>query len=119
MNDDAKRAEARRLLSATGVWSLNYEPPVVRLLWALGIHVPLPHFASFRYNAVLFAVTITVGGSVAARLIEGSFLRRPLQLGFLEIAVLGVLAGLWTARYYADGRRRYGLPTWRELQARG
>jgi hypothetical protein len=118
MNDDAKRTEALRLLAATDIWSLNYEPPIVRLLWALGIHVPLPHFASFRYNAVFFALTITVGFSLASRLIAGSFLRRPLPLGLLEIAVISALVGLWTARYYADGRRRFGLPMWQELQAR-
>lgn len=110
-----KRETALRLLAATGMWRSNYEPPLVRLLWRCGVEVPPPHFMSFRNNAVIFGTAFAIVFSVVRRLIEGPDNSRSLVAGLLELVVLGALFGLLMAGIIERAKRKYRLPTWREL----
>ena len=119
MESNAKRSTALNLLAATGMSRNNYAPSALRVLWRLGVDAPPPHFASFAANAFVFGSFFAVSYGLTVRLIDGSAAFRSPGLALLRIAISAVCFGVAMASYYAYGRRRYGLPFWRDLDHRG
>ena len=99
-----KREAAMKLLSATGIWPNYYAPPIVRLMWRLGLDVPPPHFGSFWGNAVvmgaLFAILWGVFMWVA---LWSSQQHLPWPLALAGAGAAGIMFGLGMASYYAYG----------------
>jgi hypothetical protein len=115
METNQQREAALKLLASTGILRSNYEPPLLRLLWRLGLNVPPPHFASFWGNAVVSGVFFAVGwGSLMWFLLWS---RQGMSLAVFLVAaiVAGVLFGATMAGYYSYGKRKHALPSWREL----
>ncbi|MFZ6755548.1 DUF6404 family protein, partial [Undibacterium sp. Dicai25W] len=50
MNCSRKRGAALKLLESIGISRSNYAPPLVRLLWRVGIDIPPPHFGGIFTN---------------------------------------------------------------------
>ena len=115
MTLDPRRTVALKLLAATGMWRSNYEPPLLRVLWWLGIDAPPPHFATFAQTALVSGTGFAFCFSLVMWLIEGSQSAKPLWAMLLKVAISSVLFGLFMARYYAYGRVKYALPRWSEL----
>ena len=113
--ESEKRRAALNRLAATGMWRSTYSPPMVRLLWLFGVDAPPPHFGTFGYNAVLSGASFAIGFSLAIRLIEGSRPGKSLWALILEVVLASIFFGWYMARFYADGRRKYGLPSWSEF----
>ena len=114
MKSNPQRETALRLLAATGMRRSHYEPPLVRLLWRLEIDVPPPHFAPFAGSALL------AGGlfALAWGLLTWFFVWPGLSAtaSLVACVVAGALFGIGLAGYYAHGRQRFRLPSWRSLQ---
>lgn len=115
MTTSPKREAALKLLSTTDIWKANYAPFGIRLLWRLGFDCPPPHFAGF-WSAfwsfgLYFGLSIGLFMWVFASYSGGSDLRFVL----FRAAVSGLGFGLFMAAYYAYGRRKYGLPLWKDL----
>jgi len=115
MSVHGKRDAALKILASTGIWRSSYVPPLLRLLWRLGLDVPPPHFATFwnnvLYNGSLFAVFWgLLMWFIPWFREERSLLRVLVLAGFM-----GVFFGLWMAAYYARGRRKYNLPSWKDF----
>lgn len=116
MKTNQRREAALKILASTGMRPSDYLPPVLRLMWLLGLDVPPPHFASFWLNTIVcggafgfawgaimwFMTWARQGGSIPALLIA------PI--------IAGVLFGALMAVLYASGRRNYHLPSWHDLQ---
>lgn len=115
MTFESRRAHALQLLAATGIWRSNYEPPMLRALWKLGMQVPPPHFVPF-WTMVLFA-SAWFGVAWGAIMWFTNWSRQGLPLAYALImaALAGLLFGLAMALYYARGRRKHGLPAWDAL----
>jgi Family of unknown function (DUF6404) len=115
MNTNTKRTRALKVLAATGIWRSNYEPPLLRLLWRLGLNVPPPHFAGFFSTAAIEGVFFGVLWGFLMWLLVWS----SRGMTFTPVAVLSALTdlffGLAMAGYYAQGKHKYKLPTWQEL----
>ena len=113
---ESKKAEALRLLQATGLHVSSYEPMAVRLLWRLGVHAPPPHFLGFGTLALTAGCYLALTLGV---LMWCAAFAWPLMLGGSSISlgavVAGLLFGLSTASYYTYGRRKYRLPAWKSL----
>jgi hypothetical protein len=96
-------------LKARGVSKSSAAPPVYRLLWALGIHIPPPHFQSFlglfALQGLSFALIMT---SVLFAVMQ------PNEFGLLALVGVGsgLLFGLLMASFMQIQRRRLGLPRW-------
>ena len=117
MTTNPRREAALKLLAATDLRRINYEPPLVKALWWLGFDVPPPHFASFAYGAVFSGVFWGAAWGILMWFIawreQGT---APLfALGMASFG--GLLFGVGMGGYYSVGRRKYKLPTWQELAA--
>ena len=117
MNTNAKRAAALDLLARTGIWRSNYEPPFLRLLWRFGINAPPPHFANFWCNAFIAGSYFAVAMGLFMWLVFWWRLGAvPFGPVLAAAAGAGLLFGFAMASYYAYGRHKHKLPSWRELR---
>jgi Family of unknown function (DUF6404) len=116
---EARREAALRLLKTTGIRESNYCPPLLRLLWRLGIQVPPPHFASFGATAVLAGAffAFSWGAIMWLLLWRSAGMTATAVIGTSAIA--GAFFGLLMSAYYAYGRKKHGLPDWGSLVATG
>ena len=121
-----KRDAALAVLTQAGIGRSNYAPPLLRLLWWLGIQAPPPHFNGFVSNALMMGTYFAAAfGSVMT--LSAIFLMHQVAPGWLPAAlyfatvalVTGPMFGLFMASYYAYGARRHNLPKWRDFQPAG
>jgi hypothetical protein len=117
MESNPKREAALRLLSATGMKRSNYEPPLLRLLWRLGVDAPPPHFASFGANALVAGIFFGSCWGMSMWLFLWRQQAAPITVSLLSSVLAGLLFGIAMATYYAYGRRKYNLPSWHSLRA--
>ena len=116
MSNLDKRNAALQLLRRTSIRPANFQPPMLRLLWRMGVDARPPHFCSFLHN-VLFSGAVfgaTWGGFMWLTLWQGS--QAPLRAAAIAL-LTGAGFGLSMACYYAYGRRVHALPSWDELDA--
>jgi hypothetical protein len=115
---EEKLSAARQQLEALGVASGTAAPPLHRLLWALGIHMPPPHFAGFGAN---FALMGGWFGTLFGLFAWFFFLRKgnyPTYFPFFFAALTGSLFGIAMAFYYYESARKLRLPNWRQFTGR-
>ena len=112
---DTKRAKAMELLKASGMRRSNYEPPLVSLLWKLGVSVPPPHFASFVGCGSFAGISFGVVWGLVMWFSNWSGSGMDMHAAILVSAVSGLLFGVAMAGMYAHGRRKHKLPSWDEL----
>jgi len=115
MRTNEKREAALKILAATGIWPSSYAPPLVRLLWRLGLDVPPPHLRTFCANALFTSTFFAAGWGLFMWMFVWFFEDIAAAVAFACAVGAGVLFGLGMASYYAYGRRTYHLPLWKEL----
>jgi hypothetical protein len=115
MSFELKRSQALEVLSKTGIWRSNYEPPIVRLLWRFGLKVPPPHFAPFLSTALLAGVFFGACWGGVMWLILWSHSGTSPLLGAKISCLAGAAFGIAMAFYYAYGKIKYKLPRWNSL----
>lgn len=47
MDFEERKQKALAIMASRKMWKSNYAPPLIRLLWWLGVKIPLLPFASF------------------------------------------------------------------------
>lgn len=109
-----KLEQAFTILEGTGIWRMNYAPPLFRLLWLLKLQVPPPHFRSFAANA------LTLGGFFGGA--WGLFMWTivwhrftSVEIALFASAIAGTFFGIGMASYYQYGQRKHSLPNWEAL----
>jgi hypothetical protein len=110
-----KRQEALQLLAATGMWRSNYQPPMLRLLWALGIDIPPPHFARFLPNVISSGIFFGATWAILLYLLHGWPEGTSWLIALKKAGISGALFGIAMASYYAHGKRKYHLPDWKNF----
>jgi len=115
MEFEQRLVKALELLKATGMSRGNYEPPLVSLLWRMGISVPPPHFASFAGSIVFLGVGFTLVWGAVMWFFTWSQSGMDMHAAMLTSTVSGFLFGVSMASFYAYGRRKYKLPKWTDL----
>lgn len=116
MKTNRRREAAIKALASTGMWRSNYLPPMLRLMWRLGLDVPPPHFASFWVNAIVTGSWYGIALGVTMWLVNWVGYRTSAAEILIAATIAGVFFGAWMAVYYAYGRRKYRLPSWLDLQ---
>ena len=119
MIPNPRREAALKLLAATGLNRWNYEPPIVRVLWRMGIDAPPPHFASFAYGALVSGASFAAIWALFLWLITWHSQGTSLALSIGMAAFGGLLFGVAMAGYYSVTRRKYRLPEWSTLLPAG
>jgi len=115
MDINQKRDAALTLLESSGVGRGNFAPLPLRLLWRLGCDIPPPYFGSFLGNSLragmFFSVVwgVIMWGSVWSR--EG---KSPMS-ALIAAAGAGLFFGLAMGEFYANGKHKHQLPSWREF----
>ena len=115
MTPSTRRDAALALLARTGIRSNNYAPPALKLLWAMGLDVPPPHFASFAASTVLTGSFFGLVWGLLMWFWQWSDTGMSAGLAAALSVVAGLLFGLSMASYYAYGRRKHRLPPWTSL----
>lgn len=67
MTFEQKKARAIALMDSKKMWRSNYAPPLLRILWRLGIRLPPLPFMPF------WQVTVLTGGLWGISWVTGSF----------------------------------------------
>jgi len=115
MSNAPRRAKALAILNNTKMWRSNYEPPLLRLLWRLGIDVPPPHFVRFVPMFAFAAAWFASGYGLAMWFFIWDEQGTSSIVAAILSCMAGLFFGLFMAAYYARGRRRYHLPDWKSL----
>jgi hypothetical protein len=111
MNISPKQVAALELLAQTGMRRSNYEPPMLRLLWRLGIDMPPPHFAGVVRNLIFFGVPPGIGAGLG-NVIANVILNKSGAVLFTA-CFTSLFCGLIAASYYAYGARKHCIPRWK------
>jgi hypothetical protein len=104
---------AVRYLRARKVSAGTAAPPLYRLLWALGVPVPPPHFQSFP--ALALAMGVPFGLLLGVVLTFAGPGNPALPIGAGMGLVAGALFGLSMAGYYRRSAARMNLPRWADF----
>ena len=116
MSFDTQWEQALAILARTAIWPSNYAPPALHLLWRLGLAIPPPHFARFWPTAAALGTAFAVAWGLMMWFFVWSRQSMSPFAALVAAAVAGALFGLSMATYYAYGRRKYQLPSWRSLE---
>jgi hypothetical protein len=117
MSFEEKRVQSLALLAQTGIRPTVYAPPVVLLLWKLGVKVLPPDFMGFASVTALSALWYTPMWGLL--MWAALWLRRGVPIGSVVIVSCagGLLFGLGLALYYLRDRKKYDLPDWDSIGA--
>ena len=115
MTFEQRRDAALALLDGVGVARMWSTPLYTRLLWALGLRVPPPHFAGVLANF------LWIGGYGLVVMMIGCWWvvwsKRGASLeSVLAAASFPIIFGLVYALAYHRVRRRLRLPAWSEMR---
>lgn len=111
-----KQRAALALLAKTGILKSNYAPPYLLLCWRLGLDIPPPHFAGFWQNTVFSGGFYSIAWGLFMYWLVWSKNGLPLTAMLSSSLVAGILFGLALASYFAYGKRKHGLPAWRDFK---
>jgi Family of unknown function (DUF6404) len=117
MDYPSKLSSALAMLAATGISRSNYEPPLYRLLWRVGLFLPPPHFASFGFNFVFTAAWFGASWGAIMWLLLWSHQGGSGVVAAIAAVAAGVLFGLIMAVYYRYSSGKHKLPLWSRLKA--
>jgi len=103
-------------LAETGIKPRVYAPPILRLLWKIGIPLPPPLFAGFWLNfsfaALWFGLFWGLGMWFWLWSGEGYSVIHAIVLS----ALAGSFFGAWMAFYYQRTASKHKLPKWSEIE---
>jgi hypothetical protein len=89
-------------------------PPLVRLMWTLGIEIPPPLFLSFFTIAFWAGSLFGVGWGGIMWLIQWREQNAPIWLVIAASGIAGISFGVIMAYYMKRKARQLGLPDWKE-----
>ena len=119
MEFERKRDAALAILAKSGIWESNYRPPLLRMLWRLGVHVPPSHFASLwtiaLYQGVFFCFCFGLISYFLLPLIYNPELPDTPYRFLFRCLATGAVYTVLLLIYYAYVRWKHKLPKWSEL----
>ena len=118
MNFEAQQQQALTILARTGMQRSNYEPPLLRILWRMGMQVRPPHFMGFWRATALTGGWFGLAWGLAMWLMLWSQQHMDGRLALAGAGGAGLCFGVSMAIYYAHGKKKYRLPSWESLGAR-
>lgn len=115
MTFDEKKKRALTLMEEKKMWRCNYAPPILLLLWKLGLQIPPAPFAPFWLNMLCFGSLFGFGWGIVMWFsiwgAAGYSISMVLQMSFTA----GLLFGFFMALYHYWRRWINKLPDWNSL----
>lgn len=118
MDFQARQQQALAILDQTGMWRSSYAPPLLLILWRMGLHVRPPHFMGFWRALVLAGSWFGLAWGLFMWLTVWRHQHTDGRTALAGAVGAGLFFGLSMAAYYAHGRRKYRLPSWESLGGR-
>lgn len=112
MTFEDQKEKSLAMLSQRGLTPSISAPLLFRLLWAIGIKLPPPHFMGFATLSVIWGVWFAVAWGAIMRMAVWSRQDLTMLQAAGSAVAVGALFGLSLGAVYARGRKKYGLPTW-------
>ncbi|MBK0167087.1 DUF6404 family protein [Klebsiella sp. S69] len=111
----ARKRKALAIMASRKMWKSNYAPPLIRLLWWLGVKIPplpfAPFWQVFRWMGGFFSMWYGLLMYLMVWRVQG---RSPLFACATSL-IAGVLFGLTMALFHWWRRRANNLPDWKDL----
>lgn len=115
MEFEARKQKALAIMADRRMWKSNYAPPLVRLLWRLGIKIPPLPFMSFWRLFVVMAVPFSIGyGLLMYLMVWRTQGMSPYSACVLSL-LAGVFFGIFMALFHLWRKKANGLPEWKDL----
>jgi hypothetical protein len=112
-----RKAAAFELLKGKGIKSSNYAPPLLRLLWKMGVEVRPPHFGNYWWTATWMGVFFGLGWGGVMWFISWEAKGIPMAGVAAMVVTAGAAFGIAMATYYAHERKKHALPAWDDLDS--
>jgi hypothetical protein len=117
MDFHEQREQAIRVLAQAGIGPSSYAPPLVLLLSQCGVKVRPPQFIPFSRIAILSGAPFGASWGAFMWFVYWSRQDMDVRLALLGAGAAGLCFGVGMAAYYANQRKKHGLPTWESLGA--
>jgi hypothetical protein len=115
MDFDARQQQALAILDRTGMHRSSYAPPLLQVLWRMGVQVRPPHFMGFWRAAALTGGWFGAAWGLVMWLMLWSRQQMDGRMALAGACGAGLCFGLSMALYYAHGKKKYQLPSWESL----
>ncbi len=114
MDFEARKQKALAIMASRKMWKSNYAPPLIRLMWRLGINIPrcrLLRSGRFLRDDKLFLRRIWAVDVLDGVADLGDAPLFACKINFIS----GVLFGLTMALFHLWRRKVNKLPDWKDL----
>ena len=118
MDFQARQRQALTILEQTGMGRSSYAPPLLQVLWRIGVQVRPPHFMGFWRATALTGGWFGLAWGLMMWLMLWSQQHMDGRLALAGAGGAGLCFGVSMAIYYAHGKKKYRLPSWESLGAR-
>lgn len=115
MDFEERKQKALALMASRKMWKSNYAPPLIRLLWKLGVKIPPLPFVSFWQIFGLMTSSFSVGYGLLMYLMVWRAQGMSPWFACAVSLIAGVFFGVTMALFHLWRRRANKLPDWKDL----
>ncbi|MEQ5055686.1 DUF6404 family protein [Klebsiella michiganensis] len=112
---EERKQKALAIMAGRKMWKSHYAPPLVRLLWRLGVKFPPAPFASFWQVFGLMAGSFSVMYGLLMYFLVWRVQGMSPLFACVVSLIAGVLFGFMMALFNLWRRRANKLPDWKDL----
>ncbi len=112
---EIKQRAALEELANTGIWTINYMPPIYKVFSKIGLKIRPPHYASFIHTCLFSALWFGLAWGLLMWFFLWSGQSMPAWVAVSASIIGGTLFGLGMALYYRRSRLKHNLTPWHEL----
>lgn len=115
MSFEEKLIAAHSELELKGVWSSNFNPPIVRLLRKAGLRVRPPYYQDFFTNLLFTSLLFNLGYGLISWFLTGQYVNKTSQQSVIEAIAGGLIFGVIISVFYLIRRKQLKLTDWNTL----
>lgn len=115
MSFERKKERAIAIMESKKMWRSNYAPPLLRVLWKIGVTIPPLPFASFWQIAFLMGLFFGLSWGLIMWFCLWNDMGMPVTVAVGFSVLAGVLFGLPMAGYHWWRKKANKLPDWNSL----
>lgn len=117
MTLDQKRSAALQLLRSRGLLKTDNVPPLLKLLWGLGLNVPPPQFASFFGLFVFSSLALALPWGALMWLLKWNASHMSIGEILFRSIGFGCCVGLFFTLMVRYSARKNSIPHWSQFKS--
>ncbi|ROV60584.1 hypothetical protein EGH82_08730 [Vibrio ponticus] len=111
MDYESKVKLAHSETSQKGVWELNSNPPIFKLMQKVGLQLPPPYYQSITLNVIISFVYFTPVFGVLNWLSSG----QPITMAIKTAVLAGIMFSVTTSVFYYIRHKQLKLTKWHDF----